>query len=227
VRISAAAYDSRHPERSWVILRSPEHPRGHIYRQGMPLGDRTLVDILPRAIRLQSAGSSCLIGMFTERSREKIAREQVALDPPKAKRARSEKAARKRERARHTRAAPALSPDELAAGIRKIDDDTYRLDRKLVDNAFERATRIAGSTRLTPVRRRGKVIGMRLVSMREDGLLSRIGLQRGDILRNVNGYDVGNTDAMLRAYSRLADVERMTLAVQRGGRFLSLEYSIQ
>ena len=232
MRIAAASYNGRRPERSWVVLRGPKIGPGRPFRQGMVAGEHTVAEIQPTAVRMQTASGPCWLGMFSERSREKIASEQARVAPARTKKAeaRSRKAEararRKRER-QASRGKPAFSRAELNEGVRKLGPTRYVLDDELVDEALARAARIAGTTRVTPARSGKRVVGVRLLSLHGKGLLSRIGLERGDILRTINGYALGNGTDVLSAYGRLGSAERVTLAVQRGRRYLNLEYTIQ
>jgi hypothetical protein len=234
MRIAAASYNGRRPQRSWVVLRGPKIGPGRPFRQGMLAGEHTIAEIQPTAVRMQTASGPCWLGMFSERSREKIASEQVRTAPARMKKAEAKRrkaearAKAKKARARRaSRGKPAFSRAELNRGVRKLTPTRYVLDDDLVDKALTRAAQIAGTTRVVPARSGARVVGVRLLRLHRRGLLSRIGLERGDILRTVNGYALGNGSDVLSAYARLGSAERVTVAVQRGRRYLNLEYTIQ
>lgn len=228
MRIAAAFYNDRRPERSWVVLRGPEIGPGRPYGLGMVVAAHTVAVIEPNAIRLDdAAGASCWLGMFNDHSRQKVERESRSSKVSKAKKNKSKKKKKRRRRRRSSRAKPPFSSSELRAGVRKVDSTSYVLQDELFDKAVKRASDIAKSTRLIPVRNKSEVVGMRLVRMRSNGLLSRIGLKRGDVVRTINGFGVGEPDDMLNAYSRLRSANRVTVAVQRGRRFMNLEYRVQ
>lgn len=239
MRIAATFFNDRRPERSWVVLRGPNIGPGRPYGPGMAVGEHTVGVIEPNAVRLDGAGASCWLGMFNDRSREKVALETRSSRISKAKakakarakaRAKAKAKAKKKRakrRRRTSRAKPAFSRSELQAGIRKVDSTRYVLEGELFDKAMARMTDIAKATRLVPVRSQHEVVGMRLVRLPKHGLLAHVGLERGDIVRRINGFAVGEPDDMLNAYARLGDANRLTVAVKRGGRFVNLEYRVQ
>jgi hypothetical protein len=57
-------------------------------------------------------------------------------------------------------------------------------------------------------------------------LAHAMGLQSGDTLRNVNGYDLGTLGEVLDAYIELYDETEFTLEVIRGSTLVTLEYVI-
>jgi general secretion pathway protein C len=222
LRIAAASYDGLRPERSWVVLRGPDPGSGRPYLPGMAAFEHTVLEVLPTAVRLQTAaGGTCWIGMFTDGSREKVAHERALA--AEANKAKTRKAARARRKARGR----AFSDEELSSGIRKVDDTRYVLRDELVDAAVERAAKLAAATRVAPARWRDRVIGLRLLRMHKDGFLSRIGLKRGDILRKVNGYELDSGADVLEAYARMGSARRITLAIKRGRKYVSLDYTVQ
>jgi hypothetical protein len=103
LRIAAALYDPQRPERSQVVLRGPEIDARR-YGQGMTVGDYTVTEIHPHAVRLQSSDGACWVGMFNAHSREKVALED-ARSAPKEKRKTRTRAKSKRKSAKRPRMA--------------------------------------------------------------------------------------------------------------------------
>jgi general secretion pathway protein C len=129
---------------------------------------------------------------------------------------------------RKARRGPApFSSAELKSGIHKISDHRFQLDRTLVERARERLFDIASTSRFKPARARGRFVGLRVVEMRRKGLLSSLGLRRGDILRTINGQPVADTDALLATYVGVLGSSRITLALERDRRPLTLQYVIR
>jgi general secretion pathway protein C len=222
LRISASLYDARRPERSKVVLRAPNvAPRS--YGPGMEVSSYTVAEIHPHAVRLDGQDGFCWIGMFTERSREKVARERAIAAPSKKP---DRGKARARTRAPMKSARPAFSAAELDRGIRKLSETTFAVTEGLVDAAIARAARIASAASIDPVGKTG-ARGVRLRRLPTEGLLSRLGLKRGDVLKTINGYSLGNPGEALTAYSTLDRARRLTLAIKRGGRVMHLDYRIE
>jgi general secretion pathway protein C len=72
----------------------------------------------------------------------------------------------------------------------------------------------------------GKVVGVKLYGIRRKSLLGSLGLQNGDLLRTINGFDMSSPDTALEAYSKLRSANNLTMAVTRRGRATNMEYGI-
>jgi general secretion pathway protein C len=224
-RIAATLYNERDPERSVVVLRGPRLGAGRPYTVGTSvLADLAVAEIRPQAVMLRNAGSACWLGMFNERSRAKVARERAASQTQRF--ASGKASAANKSRASH-RARRPLSATELQTGIEKIGEHRFQLTRPLLDKVRERSWDIARSTRLAPEHVAGRLVGMRLVRMRRNGLLSRLGLQRGDVLRTLNGHPIADANALFEAYAGVLRSSRLTLALERNRRLMTLEYYVR
>lgn len=73
----------------------------------------------------------------------------------------------------------------------------------------------------------GPQAGLVLTSVAGNGLLARIGLQSGDMLRMINGIPVANVQDLARLLSGTADVQRLTVVGERQGKPLILSFRLQ
>lgn len=73
----------------------------------------------------------------------------------------------------------------------------------------------------------GPLAGLTLTQVSPDGLVARLGLQSGDVLRMVNGSPVANVQDLARQLAGNANAPRMTLVGERQGQPLNLSYSLQ
>jgi type II secretion system protein C len=73
----------------------------------------------------------------------------------------------------------------------------------------------------------GPLAGLVLTQVSGDGLVARLGLQTGDILRMVNGSPVANVQDLAQQLAGNANVQRVTLVGERQGKPLNLSYSLQ
>ena len=72
-----------------------------------------------------------------------------------------------------------------------------------------------------PESENGIAIGVKLHGIRSNSLLGKLGLQNGDLLRTVNGFDLSSPDTALEAYSRLRSASQLSVAVTRRGKPLN------
>ena len=73
----------------------------------------------------------------------------------------------------------------------------------------------------------GKANGFKLFSIRPDSLYSKIGIQNGDIVQRINGYEMNSPDKALEIYSKLKDSQAITVDIVRRGKAQTMTYQIR
>jgi general secretion pathway protein C len=58
-------------------------------------------------------------------------------------------------------------------------------------------------------------------------LIGTLGLENGDRLQTINGFDLSNPEKALEAYAKLRTADRMTLTVNRRGQAMNLDFNIK
>src|SRR5262245_10327096 len=81
-------------------------------------------------------------------------------------------------------------------------------------------------TRIVPAFREGRAIGFKLFSIQPGSAYRAFGLENGDIVRFVNGFDLTAPDKALRLYTALSSAGRIFLEVERAGRALEIETTL-
>jgi general secretion pathway protein C len=76
---------------------------------------------------------------------------------------------------------------------------------------------VARPPRIIPAFRDGKPIGFKLFSIRPNSLYARIGIENGDVIRRVNGYEINSPEKALEAYSRLQNTDHFEVDLEHGG----------
>jgi general secretion pathway protein C len=121
----------------------------------------------------------------------------------------------------------ATVPPEIAAKIQKVSDTEFSIDRSVVDNILERQAELMKSARIVPEQKDGKVVGVRLFGIRPDTLLGTLGLQNGDRLETINGFNMASPEKALEAYARLRTASNLNVKVSRRGQPVSIDYRIK
>lgn len=215
-RLIAAVYSQRDPERSFASLANGSEPP-LLYRKGSKFDDKEIDSIFPKAVFLRSGnGRLCSLGMFNELPKEAAAKATPAARPKPAPR----KAPMAREQ-------HGITSQDLEANITKRSDTSFAVQRGLVDKILENQAEIMRSARIVPHEQNGQVVGVKLYGIRRNSLLGQLGLQNGDLLRTINGYDMASPDSALEAYSRLRSASNLSVSVTRRGKPMTVEYEIE
>ncbi len=115
----------------------------------------------------------------------------------------------------------------LSRGIERLGPGSYRIDRTVVDRLLDDQAEIMKGGMIRPEKEGDRTVGVRLFGVRPDRLFGVLGLQDGDVMRSLNGYDFSSPERMLEAYARLRGASSLTLDFSRGGQTVQHTYSIQ
>lgn len=124
-----------------------------------------------------------------------------------------------------TAMAPTQAPS--ASGVTKTGETTFTIDRSEVNNAFDNLSQVATQARIVPSFKNGKPNGFKLFSIKPGSIYSKIGLQNGDVIQKINGYEINSPDKALEVYQKLKEASNVTIDMQRRGQAMTHNYSIQ
>jgi general secretion pathway protein C len=132
-------------------------------------------------------------------------------------------------------AAPAPMPaggatpvgDDIKKGIQRIGPNEFNVDRGVVDKILENQAELMRQARIVPEQENGKVVGIRLFGVRADTLLGTLGMENGDRLEKINGFDMTSPEKALEAYARLRTADHLTISLNRKGQEQNLDYNIK
>ena len=97
---------------------------------------------------------------------------------------------------------------------------TSEVVNQLVQNPFDEMKRI----RLRPSEKAG---GLEVQWIQSDSILKRLGVQRGDVIKSVNGIPFTNMGDIANSISSLMNSERFDVEVNRGGKSEALRYVVK
>lgn len=116
---------------------------------------------------------------------------------------------------------------ELGKDIKKVSESEYEIPRSDIDSALSNLNQLATAARIVPSFQNGKANGFKLFSIRPNSLYSKIGIQNGDIVQKINGFEINSPDKALEIYSKLKDAQSITVDLIRRGKNQTLSYSIR
>lgn len=131
---------------------------------------------------------------------------------------------------RHTSKRQSAREELMAAideGVKKTGDNTWEIDRSVVDKVLANPTAVGRGARIVPSIKNGKPNGFKLYAIRPSSVYSKIGLMNGDTLHSVNGFDLSTPDKALEVYTKLRESNSLQVSVTRRGKPVTLKYSIK
>jgi general secretion pathway protein C len=116
---------------------------------------------------------------------------------------------------------------DLDKGVKKLSENEYQVNRDLLDKVLGDTNLLARSARIVPNVVDGKPAGFKLYAIRPNSVYARIGLQNGDAIMAINGYDMSSPDKALEVYTKLRRANHLTVSIQRRGQNSTMDYTIR
>jgi len=115
---------------------------------------------------------------------------------------------------------------EIGRHIVRNSPNELTIDRPTVNRILEAQGELM-KARIAPDKEGDRILGMKVTGIKPGSVLAQIGIENGDRLETLNGYEMANAQKMLEAYARLGTADRLILRVTRGGKAMELGYTIQ
>jgi general secretion pathway protein C len=115
----------------------------------------------------------------------------------------------------------------IDAGIKTTGENTYEIDRALVDKILANPMGVAKGARVVPAVQNGKPAGFKLYAIRPSSVYAKLGLTNGDTLSSINGFELTSADKALEVYTKLREATSLEVEIQRRGKSMTLKYTIR
>jgi general secretion pathway protein C len=112
-------------------------------------------------------------------------------------------------------------------GVKQLSENQYVVAKSEINNALTNLSDLATKARIVPSFKNGVANGFKLFSIVPDSLYANIGIQNGDVIRRINGYEMNSPDKALEIYQKLRDANRIEIELERRGETLRKTYSIE
>ena len=103
----------------------------------------------------------------------------------------------------------------------------FSIFKTMLNKVLDNAGRLIGIAAVRPKMEDGRSVGMEIRGVRANTLLTKLGIQNGDILESVNGQPLTSTDAALGAYTTLRTSDKFNLSIRRDGKSMLINYNLQ
>jgi hypothetical protein len=226
LRLSGTFFNAQAPYRSFASFHvRADHPGGEVYRVGERVGAFGILSIEARTVVLDDGGAGCYL---------KLAGASVTPPPPPAKKRkkRRKKGGDKAEESAEQKPEPKpeekadFSAEELNASIRALGGDRYEIKKDLLPKLAQRSAALRSSTQWSQVRGMSSVLGLRMEKLASAGLLERLGLRTGDVIKTLNGLQLSSLEGALEAQKLISSSSHLSLLIQRDGTPVTLDYRV-
>jgi general secretion pathway protein C len=117
-------------------------------------------------------------------------------------------------------------PGAPLAGVRQLADNRYEVDRSTLDATLGDLNKVATQARIVPSFKNGAANGFKLFSIQPGSIYSSIGIENGDVVQRINGYEINSPEKALELYQKLKETGHVTIELERGGQVIKKEANI-
>lgn len=147
-------------------------------------------DLTPRVWLRETTGSRCIVDMGQGDPAAPKGPDAAKTSPSKSKRAKLEA--------------------DVKSKIKKVGENSFEVERSGVETIIQHYAKLAGSTRA-----RGTKEGMRMSGIKPDSILGELGMKNGDLLQDINGFDMSDPDKAVDAYAKLRRAGKLDMTLMR------------
>jgi len=88
-------------------------------------------------------------------------------------------------------------------------------------------SKIMKETRFTPNQVEGQIKGFRIIRLPGESILSEIGIQRNDIIQEINKLELNDSSNLFALYERFKDDNEIEVLIERGGKPIRIQYILK
>jgi general secretion pathway protein C len=116
---------------------------------------------------------------------------------------------------------------DSAGGISNNGQDEFVVDEAELDKGLENLPMLLTQARAVPYFKEGRSIGLRLFAIKSGSLYEKIGLKNGDILKSINGNNLGDISQALKLFEQLKQERSISLVLEREKGDREFKYQIR
>lgn len=110
--------------------------------------------------------------------------------------------------------------DVVDAGDHKI------VDRSLVEHYAKNMDDIYKNIGIKEIKKGKDLEGFSISFVRKGSPFAKLGVKRGDVIKAINGQKIDSYNAAFGVYKNIANIDNLTLVIQRGKEEMELEYEV-
>lgn len=204
VRLIATTVALNHSEWSWANIEDVTNHQAEVYMVGDKVGPAEILEIERLRVIVNNNGRKEYIDGEAGNGEVIAPPVTVASNTP-----------------------PPPAPGKIGAGIQATGADSYEIPKDEINKALSNLNDIAMQARIVPAFKDGVATGFKLFSIRPDSLYTKIGIQNGDIVRRINGFEINSPDKALEVYTKLKESNRIEIEIDRNGSPVRKTYNVR
>lgn len=120
-----------------------------------------------------------------------------------------------------------LVAEQSSAQIESLDENRWLIPAEVAENARENVGDLLKQAQAIPYLEDGQTTGFELRMIQAGSLIAQLGLQKGDILREVNGLPLNSPEKALQVFGQLRQASQISISLERKGEAMTFAYEIR
>lgn len=112
-------------------------------------------------------------------------------------------------------------------GIRQIGENKRVVSKDTLKKKLDNLPKLLRQAKAVPASRDGRKIGFRVVNIQEGSVFEDLGVEKGDVIQQVNGRRIRTPRQAMEAYRELQGGQQFRLKVLRDGKSETLTYAVE
>jgi general secretion pathway protein C len=120
-----------------------------------------------------------------------------------------------------------LPTDSAPAAVVPADAEEVIVQEDELNSALDNLPLLLTQARAVPYFKDGQAVGLRLFAIKSGSMFEKIGLKNGDILKNINGNNLGDFSQAMKLFEQLREERNLTLELERNRKPQTFFYKIR
>jgi general secretion pathway protein C len=197
--------------RPWSIIQDLNTQKQDIYREGDMVTEAVVVKIYRNKVILNHGGNEEILLAFES---------EPSHTGPGGKDAAAQKQAN---------SSSSGFRYDLGSLGRKVSQYRWELDRGEVSRAVDNASQLLTQVRIVPHFSKGqldKPDGFQVANVKQGGFFEKLGVEQGDVIKEVNGEPVDSPEKAFAAYQKFKSEPNVKIVIERQNQLHTLNYDI-
>jgi len=122
---------------------------------------------------------------------------------------------------------PSPVATQIGAQIESLDANRWLIPAEVAENARGNVGDLLKQAQAVPYLEDGQTTGFQLRMIQAGSLIAQLGLQKGDILREVNGLPLNSPEKALQVFGQLRQASQISIGLERKGEAMTFAYEIR
>lgn len=205
------------PEDSFAIIEVAQSGKQGLYRVGDQVEGMEVLRVMPEWVEIREGGN--IVRLAITKTESEGGASVVSRPEPEAGSAPEASSAR-----------PGSSLSRGGSGTRlarMVGANSYIIERDTLNEGLSDLSTVMSQVMVQPSVKDGQPHGFQVTSIAPGSLIMELGLRNNDVVLRINGAPIRQPEDVIGLYKQFQQLDTVRLEVERGGRPVTLTYSMR